>query len=406
MVGDRKLPIDVKTKQPAKSNDAKTWSTLTMARLAGGQLGFVFAENGGLFGIDLDGCLVEGELDHWAAQVVRELETYAEISPSGTGIKIYGRGKLATEKGKKRPIATPGIVGGKQPAIEAYDHGRYFCFTGNHWKDSPFAVNDCQSALDEIVNRFWPPEPKRERTVTKPIANARNIYERAAKYMDFVTPAISGQGGHNATFNAACVLVLGFNLSVDESLPLLESWNCRCNPPWSEKDLIYKLRSADKQSGERGYLLTEIQPKKEQKMASFNKTIVMGNLTRDVELRYLQSGTAVCDLSLAVNEKFKDKASGQMKEEVSFIDVTCWGRTAEVAGEYLSKGSNVLIEGKLKQERWEKDGTKHSKIKIVCEQMTMLSNGGKREANDQQEEPIPSPQRQQSYAPPHDEIPF
>ena len=82
-------------------------------------------------------------------------------------------------------------------------------------------------------------------------------------------------------------------------------------------------------------------------MASFNRVILMGNLTRDPELRYLPSGMAVTDIGLAVNDRRKN-ANGEWIEETTFVDVTLWGRTAEVASEYLSKGSPVFIEGRLK----------------------------------------------------------
>ena len=82
-------------------------------------------------------------------------------------------------------------------------------------------------------------------------------------------------------------------------------------------------------------------------MASFNRVILLGNLTRDLELRYLPSGMAVTDIGLAVNDRRKN-ANGEWIEETTFVDVTLWGRTAEVASEYLSKGSPVFIEGRLK----------------------------------------------------------
>ena len=82
-------------------------------------------------------------------------------------------------------------------------------------------------------------------------------------------------------------------------------------------------------------------------MASYNRVVLMGNLTRDVELKYIPSGTAVTDVGLAVNDRRKSP-SGEWVEETTFVDVTLWGRTAEVAGEYLGKGSSVLIEGRLK----------------------------------------------------------
>lgn len=109
-------------------------------------------------------------------------------------------------------------------------------------------------------------------------------------------------------------------------------------------------------------------------MASFNRVILVGNITRDIELKYIQSGSAVTELGLAVNDRRKS-ASGEWIDETTFVDVTLWGRTAEVASEYLSKGSPVLIEGRLKLDQWETDGQKRSKLRVVGEKMQML--GGK-----------------------------
>ena len=105
-------------------------------------------------------------------------------------------------------------------------------------------------------------------------------------------------------------------------------------------------------------------------MASFNRVILVGNLTRDPELRYIPSGTAVSDIGLAVNDRVKK--GDQWVDEATFVDITLWGRTAEIANEYLSKGSPVLIEGRLKLDRWEKDGQKHSKLKVIGDKMQML----------------------------------
>ena len=106
-------------------------------------------------------------------------------------------------------------------------------------------------------------------------------------------------------------------------------------------------------------------------MASFNKVILLGNVTRDPELRYISSGTAVTDIGLAVNDRRKT-ASGEWVEETTFVDVTLWGRTAEIAGEYVTKGSPLLIEGRLKLDTWEKDGKKNSKLRVVCDRMQLL----------------------------------
>jgi len=105
-------------------------------------------------------------------------------------------------------------------------------------------------------------------------------------------------------------------------------------------------------------------------MASYNRVILVGNLTRDPELRYIPSGTAVSEIGLAVNDRVKK--GDQWVDEATFVDVTLWGRTAEIANEYLSKGSQVLIEGRLKLDRWEKEGQKHSKLRVVGERMQML----------------------------------
>jgi single-strand DNA-binding protein len=107
-------------------------------------------------------------------------------------------------------------------------------------------------------------------------------------------------------------------------------------------------------------------------MASFNRVILVGNLTRDPELRYIPSGTAVTEVGLAVNDRRKG-ANGEWIDETTFVDVTLWGRTAEVASEYLNKGSSVLIEGRLKLDTWEKDGKKNSKLRVIGERMQMLS---------------------------------
>jgi len=123
-------------------------------------------------------------------------------------------------------------------------------------------------------------------------------------------------------------------------------------------------------------------------MASFNRVIVMGNLTRDVELRHIPSGTAVADISVAINDR--KKVGDEWVDETTFADVTLWGRTAEVAAEYLSKGSPVFVEGKLKQDSWEdkESGQKRSKLKIVADRMQLV--GGKSDA------PSPGQSQQQS----------
>ncbi len=113
-------------------------------------------------------------------------------------------------------------------------------------------------------------------------------------------------------------------------------------------------------------------------MASFNKVILVGNLTRDPQVRYTPGGSAVAEVGLAVNRSWFDKNSNSRKEETTFVDVTLWGRTAEVASEYLTKGRSVLIEGRLQLDQWDdkESGQKRSKLKVVGENMTMLGGRG------------------------------
>lgn len=113
-------------------------------------------------------------------------------------------------------------------------------------------------------------------------------------------------------------------------------------------------------------------------MASFNKVILLGNLTRDPQVRYTPSGAAVAEIGLAVNRYWFDKQTNSRREETTFVDVTLWGREAEVAGEYLAKGRPVLIEGRLQLDTWDDKttGQKRSKLHVVGERMQMLGTRG------------------------------
>ncbi|MDO5581995.1 MAG: single-stranded DNA-binding protein, partial [Planctomycetia bacterium] len=108
-------------------------------------------------------------------------------------------------------------------------------------------------------------------------------------------------------------------------------------------------------------------------MASYNRVVLMGNLTRDPEIRYIPSGMAVVDIGLAVNDRRKD-ASGNWIDEATFVDITLWGRNAEIVSEYCRKGSPVFIEGRLKLDSWETDGQKRSKLKVVGERVNLLGS--------------------------------
>ena len=150
-------------------------------------------------------------------------------------------------------------------------------------------------------------------------------------------------------------------------------------------------------------------------MASFNKVLLLGNLTRDPEVRYTPKGSAVCDLGIAVNRSYTTDA-GEKREEATFVDVTLWGRTAEVAGEYLRKGRPVFIEGRLQLDSWDdkQTGQKRSKLKVIGEAMQLLGSGrggggapAETGGEDRQSSrPAPPPKPSTAAEPDEDEIPF
>jgi single-strand DNA-binding protein len=151
-------------------------------------------------------------------------------------------------------------------------------------------------------------------------------------------------------------------------------------------------------------------------MANLNRVLLIGNLTRDPEVRYTPKGTAVADIAIAVNRVYSGE-DGEKKEEVTFVDVTLWGRQAEVAQEYLKKGRQVFVEGRLQLDTWDdkQTGQKRSRLRVVAENMQMLgsrgeSEGGSSPAGSQRRTAPPPPQRQTPKDPDldaePDDIPF
>jgi len=150
-------------------------------------------------------------------------------------------------------------------------------------------------------------------------------------------------------------------------------------------------------------------------MASFNKVILLGNLTRDPEVRYTPKGTAVTELGMAVNRVYTAE-NGEKREETTFVDITLWGRTAEIAGEYLKKGRPVFIEGRLQLDTWDdkQSGQKRSKLKVVGEGLQLIGSrpGGSGGGGDEEGASAPRsskstpPPKAAPSAPDDDEIPF
>lgn len=111
-------------------------------------------------------------------------------------------------------------------------------------------------------------------------------------------------------------------------------------------------------------------------MASFNRVILAGNLTRDPELAHTASNTAICKFGLAMNHRWRDKNSGENREEVCFVDCVCFGRSGEVIHQYMSKGRQILVEGRLRFSQWEdQSGHKRSKLEVFVENFTFLGSG-------------------------------
>ena len=150
-------------------------------------------------------------------------------------------------------------------------------------------------------------------------------------------------------------------------------------------------------------------------MASANIVVLCGNLTRDPEVRQIPSGMSVADLGLAINESYKNK-SGEQVETTCYVDVVVWGKTAENCGQYLRKGSPILVEGKLQLDQWEKDGEKRSKLRVSADRVQFLGTGRRGEGEGSSGggggggAPSPAPRRGPSGGsnppPPDDDIPF
>jgi KaiC/GvpD/RAD55 family RecA-like ATPase len=242
---------------PAKANDPSTWCGFDDALAVynrGGYdgIGYEFSKDDPFVGIDLDGCRdpESGEIQPWARDIIVETNTYAEVSPSQSGVKLFVTGKLPFDSGRKLNLERPKI-GNKQPAIEVYEHGRYFAVTGLKLTGLPAEPEQRNVQLAMLCERYW---PQAQRAAAGDFYAPQSVVERARKYLAKCPPSVSGQSGHNAAFHVACILLHGFQLERDQAIGLMREWNQTCQPPWSDRELEHKIDSATKQPGERGYL--------------------------------------------------------------------------------------------------------------------------------------------------------
>lgn len=246
-----KIPIQPNG-MSAKSTDPNTWCDFS--ELADREIGFVFTQADPYIGIDLDGCRnpETGKLDDWAREIVLRFGSYAEISPSKTGVKIFGIADSVWRNKNKTELPGNGYLG-KKPGIEVYDCGRYFAVTGRNLSGLNQLVN-VDDSLEWLAEKFSMAATMFGIDGTD-IPAETPLLERASRYLSKMDPSVSGQRGHDKCFKAACALVLGFSLTTDDAFALLaKEFNPRCQPAWSERELRHKVDSAAKQPGQRGYL--------------------------------------------------------------------------------------------------------------------------------------------------------
>ena len=262
-----KIPINALTGANAKANDESTWcdfDTAVLRRKEDHGLGYEFSKDDPWVGIDLDGCRNPdtGEVAAWASEELAKLNSYSEVSPSLTGVKVWIVGKSPLDRGRKVQPEHLERICDKKPGVEVYEKGRFFAVTGKLLPGMPADPQPRQAELEDLCRRYFGEERKPQEAATKPaqssggiIVSAISAKERASKYVAKMEPAISGQGGHDRTYTVACRLVIGFNLSKDDALDVLREYNKGCKPEWSERELEHKVDDADKEPGERGYLL-------------------------------------------------------------------------------------------------------------------------------------------------------
>ena len=293
-----KVPVSAEHRLNASSTDPSTWCGYEQAKTtaqgikAYEGIGFVFSANDPFCGIDLDGCVVDGKLTEQAKEIIAAFNSYTEVSPSGTGVKIFIKGKKPEGVGCK----TGKIEG--MAHIEVYDSGRFFTVTGQRLESTPKEAEDRQEQLDKMCAWLWPPKagarildlPAAAEEVPQvanlstcdeggdkdyhpgQLANSSNCppvdmasrERRCRAYLEKCPDAISGQGGHDATLRAACEC---FRFGLDEATAwrVMQWFNSAKTggEPWSDKEVAHKLDSARKkveQAGEVGVRLVDLSP--------------------------------------------------------------------------------------------------------------------------------------------------
>lgn len=249
-----KLPFRPVDGRIASTTNPADWTTLDKARLAlqtraFAGLGYVFARGGGVFGIDLDECFQDlWNIEPWGLKVLDTFRSYCELSPSHRGVKIWCLGNFP-DKGFVIPQGTA-ANGGKRPAVEVYGWGRFFAFTGERLADRVDDLVDHEETLRAFAAKCRPatrsPIDFRYDRAHRP---QEEKIARGRRYLAKVPPTVTGNGGcHNRTFRAACVLIGDIGLTMQEAYTLLQEWNERCDPPWTDAELLHKVKDAAKKN--------------------------------------------------------------------------------------------------------------------------------------------------------------
>lgn len=250
-----KVPLRADGKGVAKPSDASTWASFDRAINSrvirnGGGIGFVVTEYDQYCFLDLDACFLSPGLPaSWAKEILYQFTTYTEISPSSTGLRIICEARSPFETGK---IWRPEGGG----SIELYDRRKVFRLTGwlapGSW---PF-IEKCQNEVSALAVKYYRPPKSIKLRRADYAEDQQQVIDRAWRWLSTIEPAEEGKGGHNKTWHAASGLVWGFCLDEQTAMSMLMRWNERCIPPWSEAELLHKVRSAAISNGSRpqGYL--------------------------------------------------------------------------------------------------------------------------------------------------------
>ena len=250
----------------AKSNDATTWTDFeSVAAIAGkySGVGFMFSPEDSFCGVDLDGCRdpETGEVAKWASSIIKSLDSYCEVSPSKTGVKIFVLGNMKGRKGRKTGLDFPKVCD-KQPGLEVYERGRYFAVTGWKLEGVPDEPQERQEQLSALLAKHFPIRKASANGSHRngPAAPGANGHTTAAelweRHRQRLPQAISGQGGHHSTYHAMCYL---WRLTSDATQvhELADLWNATHtgDEQWSDSELNKKIEDARQEveaSGELG----------------------------------------------------------------------------------------------------------------------------------------------------------